>query len=93
MVPYMTVLSLPSDLSPILPVNILISLPSKTYSTYQSPSPRRPARHIDLPPLEDLLDVSIERLRELENTTLKDTDKFFSNETPDVDPLNGEGDD
>ena len=34
-------------------------------------------RHIDLPPLEHLLDVSIDRLRQLENTTFEDTDEFF----------------
>jgi len=50
-------------------------------------------QHIDLPLLEDLLNVSIERLRKRENTTLEDTNKFFSNETPDVDPLDGESDD
>jgi len=50
-------------------------------------------QHIDFPPLEDLLDVSIERLRELENTTLEDTNEFFSNETPDVNPLDRKSDD
>jgi hypothetical protein len=37
-------------------------------------------KHIDLPPLEDVLDVSIARLRELEDTTFEDTDEFFGDE-------------
>jgi hypothetical protein len=49
--------------------------------------------HIDLPPLEELLDVSIDCLRELENTTLEETDDFFNDETPDIDPLNEDNDD
>jgi hypothetical protein len=49
--------------------------------------------HIDLPPLEELLDVSINRLRELENTTLKETDDFLNDETPDVDPLDEDNND
>jgi hypothetical protein len=44
-------------------------------------------QHIDLPPLENLLDVSIERLRELENTAFEDTDEYFHEEPPDTDPL------
>ena len=43
--------------------------------------------HIDLPPLEDLLDVSIERLRELEDTTYDNTDEYFDEDSPDADPL------
>jgi hypothetical protein len=43
-------------------------------------------QHINLPPLENLLDVSIKRLRELEDTTLEDTDEFFNEETADADP-------
>jgi hypothetical protein len=35
---------------------------------------------IDLPPLEDLLDVSVARLRELEHSTLADTDDWFEHE-------------
>lgn len=42
---------------------------------------------LDLPPLEDLLDISIARLRELEDTTLPDTDNFFENNDPDPDAL------
>ena len=34
-------------------------------------------KSIDLPPLEDLLDVSLDRLKELENSTFEDTDEFF----------------
>ena len=47
--------------------------------------------HLDLPPLEELLDVSIARLRELEDSTFADTDEFFSDDDgdsqsePDVD--------
>jgi hypothetical protein len=37
-------------------------------------------KHINLPPLEDLLDVSIARLRELEKHTFEDTDEFFGEE-------------
>jgi hypothetical protein len=44
-------------------------------------------QHIDLPPLETLLDVSIERLRELEETTYDNTDEYFDEDSPDTDPL------
>jgi hypothetical protein len=50
-------------------------------------------RHIELPPLEELLDVSIERLRELEDTTFEDTDEFSNDETPDTDPQDESDDD
>jgi len=33
-------------------------------------------KHIELPPLAKLLDVSIQRLRELENTSNTDNDEF-----------------
>ena len=46
--------------------------------------------HIHLPPLED---VSIGRLRELEHTTLEDTDEFFRQETPDPDPHDDDNED
>lgn len=46
--------------------------------------PYFPRLHIDLPPLEDLLDVSIARLRELQNTTFADTDEFFDGDSPDA---------
>jgi hypothetical protein len=40
---------------------------------------------IALPPLDDLLDVSLARLRELEETSLKDTDDVFPDDpVPDV---------
>ena len=44
-------------------------------------------QHIDLPPLENLLDVSIKRLRELEDTTYDNTDEYFDEDSPDADPL------
>lgn len=37
-------------------------------------------KQIALPPLKDLLDVSIDRLRSLENTTFADTDEYFGND-------------
>jgi len=55
--------------------------------------PYFPRLHIDLPPLEDLLDVSIARLRELQNTTFADTDEFFDADTPDADIPDEPGDD
>jgi len=36
--------------------------------------------HIDLPPLDELLDVSIARLHELQNTTYTDTDEYFDDD-------------
>lgn len=36
-------------------------------------------KHIDLPPLDQFLDVSPDRLRELEDTTYVDPDEFFGN--------------
>ena len=42
-------------------------------------------KHIDLPPLTDLLDVSTSRLRELENTTLAETDDPLEDEDNDND--------
>jgi len=39
--------------------------------------------HIDLPPLEDLLDVSIARLKQLEETTFADTDDAFKDDEAD----------
>ena len=39
---------------------------------------------IHLPPLEDLLDVSIDRLRELEHSTEKDTDELFDSDNESV---------
>jgi hypothetical protein len=50
-------------------------------------------QHIDLPPLEELLDVSIERLRDLEDTTYDATDEYFDEDSPDADPLDEDGDD
>src|SRR6266704_3129192 len=35
---------------------------------------------IDLPPLDELLDVSIARLHELQNTTYTDTDEYFDDD-------------
>ena len=35
-------------------------------------------KNIDLPPLEKLLDVSLDRLKELEDSTFEDTDEFFT---------------
>jgi hypothetical protein len=40
-------------------------------------------KHIDLPPLDKLLDVSLDRLRTLENTTFMDTDEYFAENEPD----------
>jgi hypothetical protein len=39
--------------------------------------PYFPRAHLQLPPLEDLLDVSLARLRELEDSTFADPDDFF----------------
>ena len=38
--------------------------------------------HIDLPPLDSLLNISLEHLRELEDTTIEDTDDFFPDDPP-----------
>jgi hypothetical protein len=38
-------------------------------------------KSIDLPPLQDLLDVSLDRLKELEDSTFEDTDEFFADDT------------
>jgi hypothetical protein len=44
-------------------------------------------------PLDKLLDVSIVRLRELEDTSFAETDDFFENEDPEADTLaDGEDD-
>jgi len=40
-------------------------------------------KQIELPPLDELLDVSLDRLRELENTTFADTDEYFAEDEPD----------
>ena len=50
-------------------------------------------QHIDLPPLENLLDVSIEWLRELEDTTYDDTDEYLEEEPPDTDPIDEDDND
>jgi hypothetical protein len=47
---------------------------------------------IDLPPLDDLLDVSIARLRELEQSTLEDTDDILDDEDKSGDPSDEEED-
>jgi hypothetical protein len=47
---------------------------------------------INLPPLEDLLDVSIARLRDLENTNFEDTDEFFDDGDANVDATAEEDD-
>jgi hypothetical protein len=48
--------------------------------------------HINIPPLEDLLDVSLARLRELEATTFADTDEYFETNNADNDPQSDEED-
>jgi hypothetical protein len=48
--------------------------------------------HIDLPPLDKLIDVSLERLRILQETTFEDTDEFFSSGDADLSSLNDEED-
>jgi hypothetical protein len=35
---------------------------------------------IELPPLEELLDISLARLRQLEETSLEDTDDIFADD-------------
>ena len=47
---------------------------------------------IPLPPLEDLLDISIDRLRELECSTEKDMDKLFNSDDESVAMHNEEDD-
>ena len=37
-------------------------------------------KNLTLPPLKDLLDVSLDRLKELETSTFEDTDEFFKDE-------------
>ena len=44
-------------------------------------------QHINLPPLDRLLDVSMDRLRALEDTTYEDTDDFFDEDPRNADPL------
>jgi hypothetical protein len=48
--------------------------------------------HIDLPPLDKLIDVSLERLRILQETTFEDTDEFFSSGDADLSSPNDEED-
>ena len=40
--------------------------------------------HIDIPPLEELLDVSINRLQQLENTTEKDPKELLDEDDDQV---------
>jgi hypothetical protein len=48
---------------------------------------------LELPPLDKLLDVSVARLRELEDTSFAEMDDFFENEDPEADTLaDGEDD-
>jgi len=49
-------------------------------------------KNIALPPLDKLLDVSIARLRELEDTTLLDTDDVFNDDTDAAAPSDVEDD-
>ena len=49
-------------------------------------------KNIALPPLDKLLDVSIARLRELEETTLLDTDDIFNDDTDAAAPSDVEDD-
>ena len=45
-------------------------------------------QHINLPPLNKLLNISLKHLRELEDTTFEDTDEYFQEDPTDADPLN-----
>jgi hypothetical protein len=49
-------------------------------------------KKLDLPPLEDLLDVSIARLRELEDTTVEDADDIFEEDEDARPPSDADGD-
>jgi hypothetical protein len=44
-------------------------------------------RQIALPPLDQLLDVSMERLRELQDTTFADADEYFASDDQDSDSI------